>query len=98
MIPSTFDLCLLFNKHAIAIIRMQTDDTLILATNEFIKKEKEELQKAKFTAKPHKKLTTTYPLGFNRFTITRLDNKINILQLEQTKKITLLPINTFTKD
>ena len=70
MIPSTFDPCLLFNKHATAIIGMQTDDTLISATNEFMIKEEEELQKAKFIAKPHEKLTIDHSLGFNGFIIT----------------------------
>ena len=98
MTPSTFDPCLLFNKHATAIIGMQTDDTLISATDEFMIKEEEELQKAKFIAKPHEKLTIDHPLGFNGFIITRSDNKINIAQPEQTKKINLLLTDTFTKN
>ena len=98
MTSSTFDPCLLFNKHATAIIGMQTDDTLISATDEFMIKEEEELQKAKFIAKPHEKLTIDHPLGFNGFIITRSDNKINIAQPEQTKKINLLLTDTFTKN
>ena len=82
MTSLTFDPCLLFNEHAIAIIRMQTNNMLILATNEFIVKEEEELQKAKFLAKPCKKLIANHSLEFNRFVITQLDNKINITQLE----------------
>src|SRR5438045_1930342 len=98
MTPSTFDPCLLFNKHATAIIGMQTDDMLISATNEFMVKEEEELQKAKFLAKPREKLTANHPLEFNGFVITQSDNKISITQPEQIKKLNPLPTETFTKD
>ena len=43
MIQSTFDPCLLFNDLAIAVISIQTDDTLIATNTEFIAKEEYEL-------------------------------------------------------
>jgi hypothetical protein len=36
---STYDPCLLYSNHPFGVIRMQTDDTLILRDSEFLEKE-----------------------------------------------------------
>jgi N-glycosylase/DNA lyase len=55
----TYDLCLLITttKEAFRLVRIQTDDTLLLADNKFATKEEIKLKKAKFTSKPREKLT-----------------------------------------
>jgi hypothetical protein len=60
MMTLTYDPCLLITtaKERFAIIGMQTDDTLGLSDNQFITLEQDELNKAGFTAKPKKILTT----------------------------------------
>ena len=45
---------------------MQTDNTLRLSDNQFASLKQEELDKAKFIAKPKETLTTTTLLQFNR--------------------------------
>lgn len=47
---SSFDPCLLYNNDA--IVALQTDDTLFACNEQFKEKEQQELEKAKFTAKP----------------------------------------------
>lgn len=103
MIPSTFDTCLLFNKDMTAIIGLQTDDSLIAGTTEFMEIESRELDAANLMAKPCERLTTEQPLDFNGFVITINDNSLDDItalrtnQIKQAKKIQLLP-KTFTKE
>lgn len=96
MTSSTFNTCLLFNKSA--IIDLQTDDSLIAGTDQFMKIESRELNAAGLLAKPCEKLTTGQPLDFNGFIIT-LDtpNSIRINQSKQAKKIQLLT-KSFSKE
>jgi hypothetical protein len=52
---STYDPCLLITKDEngpFGLVGMQTDDTLILGDNEFVKQEDVELKRAKLLAKP----------------------------------------------
>jgi hypothetical protein len=56
METSTYDSCLLFrndNTH-FGIIGLQTDDTLIVADEQFASVEEEKVQKARFECKPAK--------------------------------------------
>ena len=78
MTASTFDNCLLYREDRSALVGLQTDDSLIAATPEFIALEDTKLKKAKFLAKPTKQLTPTHPVSFNRFIILLKDNKIKI--------------------
>jgi hypothetical protein len=61
MITSTFDPCLLIDnsrqQNSCSIVGLQTDDTIILANEEFAAKEEAELKKAKFHAKPRQRLS-----------------------------------------
>ena len=49
---------------------MQTDDTIILADNQFAALKKDELIKTKLLAKPKEKLTSDSPLVFNGYVLT----------------------------
>ena len=64
---SSYNPCLLstFNNNIQAIIRLQTDNTLLTCNIIFKDKEQEELKKAQFLAKPLQKLTINSPLEFN---------------------------------
>ena len=50
------------------------DDTLILYDSGFSQLKENELNKARFTAKPKEKLTTDNPLLFNRCILTKEAN------------------------
>ncbi|KAI0993994.1 hypothetical protein K3495_g14189 [Podosphaera aphanis] len=70
---STYDPCLLITKEQdgpIGILGMQTDDTLLLGDEEFVRKEAAELHKEKLLAKPTQKLKFDNPLLFNGYTIS----------------------------
>ena len=64
---SLYDPCLLITttQDAFGIAGMQTDDTLILGDQEFVRIEQEELAKAKISAKPIEALILETPLIFN---------------------------------
>ena len=49
---------------------MQTDNTIILANEQFLALKEDKLQKAKLIAKPKEKLTPEKPLIFNRYVLT----------------------------
>ena len=65
MNQSTYDPCLLYSVQLFGVIGIQTDDTLILGDDDFVKKEEEELRKANFVAKESKQLSTGTDLKFN---------------------------------
>ncbi len=76
MIESTFDSCLLHiidNQTAFEIIKMRTDDTLLLADNHFADFKKNELIKVKLTFKNRKKLTSFISIKFNDEVISKND-------------------------
>ena len=95
MITSTYDPCLMITtgpeRTRFAIVGMQTDDTIILANDEFSNLEQDELEKAHFTAKPKQMLTTTEPMMFNGCTLTQQDDgTLYLRQKGQGKKISLI--------
>jgi hypothetical protein len=69
MMTLLYNLCLLvtITKNAFRVIKMQTDDTLILGDYKFKQLENEELLKAKLTAKLIKQLLYNTPLIFNGY-------------------------------
>ncbi|KAI0993306.1 hypothetical protein K3495_g14878, partial [Podosphaera aphanis] len=88
---STFDPCLLFNENQSAIIGLQTDDSLIVATPSFMEIEEQKLIEANLLSKPIEKLGVDHPLEFNGFMITlNKSNNICITQKKQLEKIKLL--------
>jgi hypothetical protein len=93
MEQSTYDPCLLTTCTAVddgpfGLVGLQTDDTLTLANDIFAQMEEDELQKAKFTAKPREQLTHGHPLKFNgcMITLTELNN-IALTQTRQCKNL-----------
>lgn len=97
MIPSTFDTCLLYKNDGSALVGLQTDDSLIAATTEFMEQEDAELKKAHLLAKPFEKLTSANPINFNGFIISLIGEKIMISQKKQVQDIQLLD-QDFTRE
>ena len=52
------------------MIRLQTDDTLILASDDFARAKKDELTKAKLMAKLREQLTINRLIRFNKGLVT----------------------------
>ena len=77
----TYDLCLLYKCVPFGIVEMQTNDTLILADNDFASKEEAEIKAAKIMTKDREYLTFTQPLKFNRAQI-KLDSEGIVLTKE----------------
>jgi hypothetical protein len=95
MATSTYNPCLLVTiiEDGFGIVRMQTDDTIILANEHFSTLEKNELLNAKFIAKPKKKLTPDSPLIFNEYVLVQDGNAMSLRQKKQGKKIKLIDID-----
>ncbi|KAF7122850.1 hypothetical protein CNMCM5793_000960 [Aspergillus hiratsukae] len=94
MTTSTYDPCLLITtgKKAFGVVGMQTDDTLILGSDEFAMLEEEELAEAKFSAKPKDTLSSETPLIFNGCILTKQqgDVPVELRQKEQGKRLKLI--------
>jgi hypothetical protein len=97
MTISTYDPCFLIitTKKNFGIVGIQTDDTIILADNQFLALEKDKLIKTKFFTKPREKLTPIVPLIFNGCILTQQSNTIGLGQKKQGKKIKLIDIDSF---
>jgi hypothetical protein len=89
MIESTFDSCLLHIKFiefiVFEIVDLQTDDTLILADDEFVALKKNELARAHLTFKRREKLNLITSIKFNDELIILADDD-NTLLLTQSKQ------------
>jgi hypothetical protein len=72
---STYDPCLLYNDQA--VVGLQTDDTLFLATKAYADREETELRTAKYTAKPIEQLADR-SMAFNGGDIVRKDDYIEL--------------------
>jgi hypothetical protein len=84
------------NNTSFGLVRLQTDDTLIVADNTFTEAEEVELQKAGFIAKKREQLTKGNKLKFNGRDITlQSDNSITITQESYN---TILQVVTTTAD
>jgi hypothetical protein len=83
-------------KAAFGVIRIQTDDTLILGSKEFDTIEDKELTKAKFSAKPKELLSLDTPLIFNGCILTQKKTDIKLRQKKQGRK--LKTVNLIAKD
>jgi hypothetical protein len=68
MVISIYDPCLLVTiiEDRFNIVRMQTNDIIILADEHFSTLEENKLLNAKFIAKPKEKLIPNSPLIFNK--------------------------------
>ena len=93
METSTYDPCLLITKSSehFGIVGMQTDDTLILCNTDFSKLEENELNEAKFAAKPKEKLSADSPLLFNGCILTKqADGSMRLCQKKQGERLRLV--------
>jgi hypothetical protein len=88
MIESTFDSCLLHIEFIhFGVIDIQTDDTLILADNEFVTLEENELTRAHLTFKRRQKLNLITSIKFNdELIILANDDNDKFLLLTQSKQ------------
>ncbi|KAI0994868.1 hypothetical protein K3495_g13313 [Podosphaera aphanis] len=82
MQTSTFDSCLLYSEHATkhrrghGIIGLQTDDTLIVADDEFLLHEKNAIKKAGFLHKPLQVLDQQNSLNFNGSILRKIKDAV----------------------
>jgi hypothetical protein len=86
---STYNPCLLITttKEAFSIVRIQTNNTLILELKEFDTIKEEKLIRAKFSAKPKELLSSETLLIFNGCILTQREGDIELRQKEQGKKL-----------
>ena len=85
---STHVPCLLITRDEngpFGLVRMQTDDTLFLGDNEFVKQEDVELKTAKLLAKPSEQLTGDNPLLSNGCKLMINGDEVALAQKEQGK-------------
>jgi hypothetical protein len=97
MIESTFDPCLLHTESIhFGVIDIQTDDTLILADDEFATLEENELTRAHLTSKKREKLNLTTSIKFNGGLISLADkgNSLLLTQPKQFDQIRLIDVKT----
>jgi hypothetical protein len=96
MIESTFDSCLLhiveFINQNFGIVRLQTDDTLIVADDEFVTLKENELIRARLTFKKREKLISTISIKFNNDLIFLFDNFLLLNQSKQFDQIRLIDV------
>jgi hypothetical protein len=80
MATFTYDPCLLIiiTKAAFGVIRIQTDNTLILRSKEFDTIKKKKLTKAKFSVKPKELLSSETLLIFNSYILTQKKEDIEL--------------------
>jgi hypothetical protein len=80
MVTSTYDPCLLITttKEVFDVVRMQTDDTLILESEEFDTIKDKELIKVKFSAKLKELLSSETPLIFNSCILIQKEGDIAV--------------------
>ena len=65
MIESTYDPCLFYSSSSFGIVGMQTDNTLILADNDFASIDDDAIILAKIMTKDKEHLTSAHSLKFN---------------------------------
>jgi hypothetical protein len=97
MIESTFDSCLLHIEfiNRFEIVDLQTDNTLILADDEFVALEASELIRAHLTFKKREKLNLIISIKFNDelIILTNNDNFLLFTQSKQFDQIKLINLS-----
>ena len=96
MKESTYDPCLLYSSGPFGIVGMQTDDTLILADNDFAGKEESAIQTAKIMTKDWEHLNFSDPLKLNRAQIKL--NSEGIVLTKESHVGSILPITNHDTD
>ena len=80
MINSTYNPCLLYNSSSFGIVKMQTNDILILADNNFTSTEKDVIRSIKIMTKNKEHFTSIHFLKFNNTQIKFNSNKIVLIK------------------
>jgi hypothetical protein len=98
MIESTFDSCLLHIEFIhFGVIDIQTDDTLILADDEFVALEEKKLARAHLTSKKREKLNLIISIKFNDELIILAnddnDKSLLLIQSKQFDQIKLINLS-----
>ncbi len=101
MTQFTYDLCLLYKVIEIDtrsdVVRMQTDDTLLLVDQSFVALKKKTIKSAKIMIKDRERLTSENSLKFNEIRIERLNKAIYFRQKTHIQDIQLMKsIESFT--
>jgi hypothetical protein len=95
MIESTFDSCLLHIEFIhFEIVDIQTDDTFILADDEFVTLKENELARARLMFKKREKLISTTSIKFNDDLIFLFDNFLLFIQSKQFDQIKLINLSS----
>ncbi len=100
MNESTFDSCLLhiveFINQNFGIMRLPTDDTLILVNDEFVALKENELIRAHLTFKKREKLNLIISIKFNDelIILTNDDNALLLTQSKQFDQIKLINLSS----
>lgn len=89
MIKSIYNRYLFYNSSSFGIVKIQTDDILILANNNFASTEKDTIRSVKIITKDKEYLTLTHPLKFNDTQIKLDLNKIVLVKESYIKEILL---------
>lgn len=98
METSTYDTCLLSSKNdnktnlEFGIVGIQTDDTLKVGNEEFLRKETEEIIKAGLLHKPLDILSLKNNLNFNSSIISLTNDTILVSQKRQISRIELIGV------
>lgn len=98
MTQSTFDPCLLHtDKNGLfGVVGIQTDDTLFVGNEEFIRLEQDEITKSNIVTKPVDKLTYKNNLTFNGGTLKFCEKSIFLSPKNQGENIKLVKVETLT--
>lgn len=91
MTESTYDSCLLHCTEPFAVVGLQTDDTLILASDDFAIKKKEAIKAANIMIKQRECLTTINSIKFNGMRIELSeDGTVNMRHASHVGDISLI--------
>ena len=96
MTESTYNSYLLFETEPLGIMKMQTNDILILADNNFASTTKETIKLAKIMTKNKEYITLVHPLKFNGTQI-KLDSN-NIVLTKESHVGGILPVTDHSID
>ena len=101
MSTSAFDACLMVTTEenqddgtrSFGIVGMQTDDTLIVGSSQFLTLEDNELKKANFKAKPRETLTPGTTTDFNGGRLHVEEDNVTMVQKGQAEKLSTVKDN-----
>jgi hypothetical protein len=89
---SIYNPCLLITStnNVFRVVRMQTNDIIILGDKRFLIQEEQELAQANYTIKPKEKLIAATPFLFNSCVLSLDGTNINLCQKGQDNKLQIV--------